>query len=77
MFNLILEIIKTLFQTVYLFFDGLLNSAWECLPTFIELKKILGNVFPEGLFALCMGVPLFLVGIASWCVKKVLSKDDR
>ena len=77
MFYLILEIIKMLFQAVYLFFDGLLSAVWECLPTFIELKRTLGNVSPEGLFALFAGAPLFLVSIASWGLKKALEKDKR
>lgn len=75
--NWMLEIISTIFQTVYQFFDKILKSILESLPTFIELKQMLGNISLEGVFALCTGVSTILVTIASWGVKKALTKDNR
>ena len=73
----VIEGIGLFFQAFFGMIKGLLEAAWENLPVFLELKKVLGYVSPEGVFAICAGVPLCLVSVTSWGLKKLLTKDNR
>ena len=72
--HVVLEGISLFLQAFWGFGDGLLKTIWENIPVFIKLKSTLGYVSLEGIFAICMGVPLFLVNITSWGLRKVFDK---
>lgn len=77
--NWILEIISIIFQTVYQFFDKILKSIWESLPTFMELKQMLGSIPPRGVYAIMAGalfglLRFVLKGIWKMRKKKAASK---
>lgn len=74
MLHFLLEMLGIVFVGLWEFGDKLLRSLWACVPTFVELKQTFAYVSTEGIIALCAGVPLGLVSLVSWGIKKLIKE---
>jgi len=69
---ILIEILKVLAITIWECTKGILTVLWNCLPEFMKLKQVLGYFTPEGIVALWLGVPTFVITALVFLVKRTL-----
>jgi hypothetical protein len=52
----------------------LLEMLWELLPTMLELKKVANLFTPVGMLAAYLGVPIFVITLLFWLLRKVFER---
>lgn len=69
--KIFIEIITVLWQTFWGTLKAFGTAIWDNLPAILEIKKVMGYFTPAGMIALYLGVPLFVVSLALFIVKKI------
>jgi hypothetical protein len=69
----IFEILKTIFQAMWLTMNAILTAVWTCLPEIMQLKKLLGYFSPAGIVGLYLGVPTGVITFGIFLFKKLAS----
>ena len=59
----VIELLKILFQAMWMTFSGIISGVMKCLPELLEIKDILSDLTPTRteILAAGLGVPVFLV----------------
>ena len=71
LYTLLFEIITVLWQAFWGTMKAFGTAIWDNLPAILEIKKVMGYFTPAGMIALYLGVPLFVVSLALFIVKKI------
>lgn len=69
--TIFIEIITVLWQAFWGILKAFGTAIWDNLPTILEIKKMMGYFTPAGIVALYLGVPLFVVSLALFIVKRI------
>lgn len=69
--TIFIEIITVLWQAFWETMKAFGTAIWDNLPAILEIKKVMGYFTPAGMLALYLGVPLFVVSLALFIVKKI------
>ena len=64
------EIISVLVQTIWVLVTGVIDFVWNNLSLIIEIKQIMSCFTPLGFVATVIGVPLFVLKMICFLVKK-------
>ncbi len=67
-----LDIITTLWQAFWGFFTGICTLIWDMLPEIMQLRQIAAYLSPTGVIALWLGVPVFVVTVAKFIIKRLV-----
>lgn len=67
-----LNIITTLWQAFWGFFTGICTLIWNMLPEILQLRQIAAYLTPTGVIALWLGVPVFVVTVAKFIIKRLV-----
>ena len=70
--GIFIEVISTLWQAFWEIVSAFGTAIWNNLPQILELKKILGLLTPSGTIAIMLGVPIVLIPIFRFALKKVI-----
>ena len=68
--SIFIEVITTLWKTIWGMFTAIGTAVWENLPAILEIKKIAGYFTPAGMIALCLGVPTVVITLILSIVKR-------
>lgn len=74
MSKIIWEILTILWYGVTGTLGAIGNAIWAMLPSMLELRKVQGYFTPEGMIALSVGVPTFVVSLLFFAMRKVIEK---
>lgn len=75
--KIFIEIVTVLWQAFWGMLKAFGTAIWDNLPAILEIKKVMGYFTPAGMIALYLGVPLFVVSLALFIVKKIhLTNND-
>ena len=69
--TIFIEIITVLWQAFWGTMKAFGTAIWDNLPAILEIKKVMGYFTPAGMIALYLVVPLFVVSLALFIVKKI------
>ncbi len=69
--TIFIEIITVLWQAFWGILKAFGTAIWDNLPTILEIKKMMGYFTPAGIVALYLGVPLFVVSLALFIIKRI------
>lgn len=69
--TIFIEIITVLWQAFWETMKAFGTAIWDNLPAILEIKKVMGYFTPAGMLALYLGVPLFVVSLALFIVKRI------
>ena len=66
-----MEVLGVVLETLGTILWAFVKMLWELLPTMIELKKVADLFTPVGMFAAYLGVPIFVITLLFWLLRKV------
>ncbi len=72
--TVLIEVLSIIWHTVVAMLGTVINVVIELLPEFLQLKQIMGYFTPEGIIALCVGVPTIVI-VAIKLMIKILQKN--
>lgn len=71
--------IKMFFETIKILWGGIstimvdiFGAIWELIPEIIQIKQILSYFTPQGMLALAIGVPISVIVITWFIVRKLI-----
>ena len=67
------DIISIIWQTFWGMITALGTVIWELLPEILQLRQIAAYLTPTGVVALWLGVPIFVITIAKFILKKLVN----
>ena len=71
MVNLIIEILKYIFEGIMSVISSSIYEIWGCLSDFFELKKLMSIFSIEGIVACGLGVPVVIISRVFSKLKKM------
>lgn len=68
---IIIEILKIIFQAMWVTFSGIISALIDVLPTFFEIKELLSNLTPTttDIIAYYLGIPAALISAIVFTIK--------
>ena len=69
--TIFIEIITVLWQAFWGMLKAFGTAIWDNLPAILEIKKVMGYFTPAGIVALYLGVPLFVVSLVLFIIKRI------
>ena len=68
---MIIEILKIIFEAIWSLLCEFIGCIWGLLPEIMRIKQISNYFTPVGMIAVCMGVPVVVISLALFLVKKI------
>ena len=67
-----IEMIKIFLQFISTILSSIFRILWELLPEIIQIKQISSYFTPQGMLALAIGVPVSVIVITWFIVRKII-----
>lgn len=69
-----MEILSVVLEALGTILWAFVKMLWELLPTMLELKKVADLFTSVGMFAAYLGVPIFVITLLFWLLRKVFER---
>ncbi len=69
-----MEILSVVLEALGTILWAFVKMLWELLPTMLELKKVADLFTPVGMLAAYLGVPIFVITLLFWLLRKVFER---
>ena len=70
--TIFIEMIKIFLQFISTILSSIFRILWELLPEIIQIKQISSYFTPQGMLALTIGVPVSVIVITWFIVRKLI-----
>ena len=69
-----MEVLGVVLESLGAILWAFVKMLWELLPTMLELKKVADLFTPVGMLAAYLGVPIFVITLLFWLLRKVFER---
>ena len=69
-----MEVLGVVLESLGTILWAFVKMLWELLPTMLELKKVADLFTPVGMLAAYLGVPIFVITLLFWLLRKVFDR---